>query len=448
MIIPIPYEDEVFYSLIVRLKVWNGIECMTTTMNELFNKWYMKPTIDLPIDLKMFSKKTGFDKDYLIHDTTLFDYYSAFKSDRIIENALKIMYGDISSPIRTTLGLMQSPIAKPENIRFCPVCKDAEIKKYGEAYWHRLHQVPGILLCPKHKELLLDSNLSYTKINDIKTPSETICNPSHRIRRLKYKEIMRALEICHDIEWLFKNYNTIVEYNSVIQAIYKIKTDEIGLRDRMGSIDKFVNEIKIYYGENLLDIWNIRVTRSWLFFIINGFHHQTLSHILFIHFLFGSVEKLFKHDIILYNKQIYKIEEKNTLLKRASPINWEKRDLELYQKVERNITSLLENDEKITQAFFERFLGCALSQNKNNLPKTKQLIEESISSYKKASYNKGIIKIDRAIEKIAKEGGVLNKTSVYHIIGKIAYESKYGEFIERLLTSYKDYPWEEYCLKK
>ncbi|MBO2537211.1 TnsD family Tn7-like transposition protein [Rummeliibacillus suwonensis] len=45
--------------------------------------------------------------------------------------------------------------------RYCLHCYLEEMNLYGEAYWHKSHQLPGIYVCPKHKELLWISNIEY-----------------------------------------------------------------------------------------------------------------------------------------------------------------------------------------------------------------------------------------------------------------------------------------------
>ena len=44
-------------------------------------------------------------------------------------------------------------------LKFCPLCLEEDRNKYGEAYWHRHHQIPGILVCLKHEIALLDSQV-------------------------------------------------------------------------------------------------------------------------------------------------------------------------------------------------------------------------------------------------------------------------------------------------
>src|SRR5690606_36729367 len=38
--------------------------------------------------------------------------------------------------------------------RFCPSCDEENIQRYGELYWHRIHQLPGVYVCLRHTTIL------------------------------------------------------------------------------------------------------------------------------------------------------------------------------------------------------------------------------------------------------------------------------------------------------
>ena len=42
-------------------------------------------------------------------------------------------------------------------LRYCPECVRNDIRKYGETYWHRLVQLPGVQYCPEHGSRIRDS---------------------------------------------------------------------------------------------------------------------------------------------------------------------------------------------------------------------------------------------------------------------------------------------------
>jgi hypothetical protein len=60
--------------------------------------------------------------------------------------------------IKGRIGNTASSIKTPERLRFCPVCADEDRKRVGEPYWHRVHQISGVVICPIHAVLLEDSN--------------------------------------------------------------------------------------------------------------------------------------------------------------------------------------------------------------------------------------------------------------------------------------------------
>ena len=53
-------------------------------------------------------------------------------------------------------GDIQSALRFPKNkngtrfLRYCPLCFKEDKQKYGEAYWHKAHQIRGVDVCNKH----------------------------------------------------------------------------------------------------------------------------------------------------------------------------------------------------------------------------------------------------------------------------------------------------------
>ncbi len=71
-----------------------------------------------------------YTKEELIYDYTLFPLKYFFHKE--------IKYDD-------------SFLLINKNLLFCPDCTKNDIEKYGEAYFHREHQIEGIKICPKHR---------------------------------------------------------------------------------------------------------------------------------------------------------------------------------------------------------------------------------------------------------------------------------------------------------
>jgi hypothetical protein len=58
-------------------------------------------------------------------------------------------------------GITSSCIKLPQWLRFCPLCTEEDEKQFGDRYWHRLHQVPGVEACPIHAVFLEDSKVRH-----------------------------------------------------------------------------------------------------------------------------------------------------------------------------------------------------------------------------------------------------------------------------------------------
>ena len=61
--------------------------------------------------------------------------------------------------VHFSLGVASSRIASPVFLRLCLGCIEDDRRVWGCAYWHRTHQLPGVIVCPRHKEILCPTNV-------------------------------------------------------------------------------------------------------------------------------------------------------------------------------------------------------------------------------------------------------------------------------------------------
>ena len=52
----------------------------------------------------------------------------------------------------------------PERLRYCPDCAREDMERYGETYWHRMPQLPGVEYCLKHGTPIRDSEVTFRQI--------------------------------------------------------------------------------------------------------------------------------------------------------------------------------------------------------------------------------------------------------------------------------------------
>src|SRR5436853_645463 len=104
---------------------------------------------------------------------------------------------------------MASKIRPPSRLRFCPACADAERASSGEAYWHRLHQVPGIFICPIHRMFLEESSVQTTfrrTRHEFMAAENVIPATDGTIIDQDNGEHTTLLRIARSANWLLNNY--------------------------------------------------------------------------------------------------------------------------------------------------------------------------------------------------------------------------------------------------
>ena len=159
---PAPYEDELLYSWLARYYVRTGYMKYVFVGDDLFQTRSELPRIEFinALTEDAIRAVTAYKPlERIILEHTLYPYYARFipKEKRLRAfNSLMAMDGQ-------HFNLLPVPNARSgadRVLRFCPMCAKEDRAKYGEAYWHRSHQLIGAAVCPKHNCILEDTNIS------------------------------------------------------------------------------------------------------------------------------------------------------------------------------------------------------------------------------------------------------------------------------------------------
>lgn len=160
---PDPYPDELLYSTCARYYDRVQYPNKQVLLRELFGRTSATATIDMPTHIDHLIKSLPTDhrwtSDRLIEEHTLFPLLSPFLPSDRAEQLRMDMRRDGGMLIHKRAGIMASGIPLPDHLRFCPLCSQDDEKQFGEFYWHRLHQIPGIEVCPIHIILLEQSGV-------------------------------------------------------------------------------------------------------------------------------------------------------------------------------------------------------------------------------------------------------------------------------------------------
>lgn len=158
--LPLPYPDELLYSVIARYLILIGTSNSRIVASDIFGR-QTKPHVDMPSSLDKVSDHIWpiwhMSGEDIANRLTLFPYYTRYVPEKRVAQCLQVLLSDNGQGIHARLGINGNRTKIPRFLRFCRVCREYDLAKYGETYWHRSHQLPGVLVCPEHGQQLLNT---------------------------------------------------------------------------------------------------------------------------------------------------------------------------------------------------------------------------------------------------------------------------------------------------
>lgn len=160
---PALYPDELLYSILARLCRHMGNVDRMKFMDSLFKRRNSVTSMLFPTHLKhlveQISPERGITINYLIEKHSLYPYYMSFEPLHVRSQIMQSINDDSHVSPQLTLGVAASRVKNPRILKFCPQCNEEMLQSYGELYWLRVHQLPGVLVCPDHGGALIDSTV-------------------------------------------------------------------------------------------------------------------------------------------------------------------------------------------------------------------------------------------------------------------------------------------------
>lgn len=161
---PSLYKDELLYSALARFHQRSGSNSYKRTLLTLFGNYTSSAITDFPGRLNALCLNIGggvYNPEKIINNHTLLPYYKPFIEEELVMKITEQMTFKDSGSIFLSVGGAASKVKGPDYFRFCLNCFNQEQDLYGEAYWHRTHQLPGVMVCPIHKEFLFVSDVPF-----------------------------------------------------------------------------------------------------------------------------------------------------------------------------------------------------------------------------------------------------------------------------------------------
>lgn len=159
---PSPYPDELLYSLLSRYYIKSGYINYIGVAKELFTQYNVRPDVEFinkltPETMSVVTNTLPIEKLILNH--TMFPYYGRFLPKAKKTKAFSLLCEE-NTKYKNYLALPTKNNGKNYFLRYCPICAENDRQIYGETYWHRVHQMIGLKICPIHKCQLINSDMS------------------------------------------------------------------------------------------------------------------------------------------------------------------------------------------------------------------------------------------------------------------------------------------------
>lgn len=289
-----PYPNELLYSAIARYHYYIGNFNYFDTIKELYGE--RKPVTNLYFAafLDNFVKVLGgnYSVEELIYKHTLYPYFQPFLNNQSrVEIIEKIRKGN------PNLGyLNKTRLFKKKRLYYCSKCAIEDKKNYGHAYFHCEHQANGMLVCPKHKDILKLYDTGETQDNLYKFARLDInrldYEDKYEFDDKTYENMCKMSELIYE---LFTVDSSLLN-KQILSKYYKSTLKEKGFTSIAGPIKKKIvkEEMLNYYGLDLLNKLDCTIEidkECWVdkIYLDNDRYIHPIRHLLMINYLGNSI---------------------------------------------------------------------------------------------------------------------------------------------------------------
>jgi hypothetical protein len=219
---PVPYENEMIYSLVARAGVHAGIISPKQLLEEVYGDRKVVATIDLPSHLQSIAKNLNrnpkFTCNQLIDRYTLFPAYASFIHEQTRKKARAAMKASSKGVVHLSLGVAASRLKHLNTIKYCPLCLKHQLKQHGEMYWERQWQYFGVDVCKHHGRLEeLKFNLAVHRHEYI-TPGKQQLKQVGSLCKTKWEQMV-AEEFFKLLTWDKPAYPSFEQWTKFYQSL-------------------------------------------------------------------------------------------------------------------------------------------------------------------------------------------------------------------------------------
>lgn len=307
--LPRPLPDELLFSVFARFHARAGYTQTKSTAMDLFGHDVRMGFF--PSHLQDLLEHLPLGHRLSVHDLVLqhtfaplfLPFLGKARRERLFE---AIATGTTPGNLKSVTSLLGS--WAPDHaggLRLCPLCVADDRSQFGEAYWHRVHQFPGVEVCPHHKVFLISSGVTIVTqgsrglvaLEELQLVDRagTPLNRSDPVHRA-------LLSVAQELGYLLDN-RVLPESDSQVRESYSFFLGQKGLVKPSGvDVDGFIHLFQEFWPPEILarnnhsyshttrkNAWMLRVARS-----THGVVVDPLGHVLVALALGHTIMDLFQ----------------------------------------------------------------------------------------------------------------------------------------------------------
>jgi hypothetical protein len=150
-----PYPDELATSAVLRCCRQFNV-AISRLGNSYLGRDGWRPSFLAASPLRGLAKLFAMTPEDVLWNHTTFPYSTATMQARYYESALANAYGDGPGGVGLA-AVTQNATSGLRYQRYCPQCAQEEFRRTQESFWHRAHNLPGVVVCLRHHAYLHES---------------------------------------------------------------------------------------------------------------------------------------------------------------------------------------------------------------------------------------------------------------------------------------------------
>ena len=354
------YPDELLYSQLARYYYKSGYMAYIFAAEDLFTNRWVRPDIEF---LNSYTQDAYgvITKNMPLYEVimkhTMFPYYGRFLDKERRNKAFSALV-NMQGGYRNLLAIPKTN--KERYLRYCPLCVNEDRQKYGETYWHRMHQMIGVDVCPIHFCALLSSDvLIGSKAPPRLVTAEEVASENCGYT-VNYNDTEKRL-----YQYISAVFNSDIDLENDAQIgnylSYRLQNTKY-MTGKMRNMKALTNDYNEFYGTEM-ELWRIEK-------VLTNVNVKIRDICMLAMFLKITPEELNnphigESGIKLNRKKVYTNAKPGSKAK-----NWDSIDNAVLPKVQKAIETLkcTEPPKRVTGYAIERMLKLP-SKQMQNLPK-------------------------------------------------------------------------------